>query len=149
MTRRVFRRSPCVIPVCAEILDASYAVGVGTPNALATLQRLDSLMLTGPAVSDAASYAHLVVAKLYARFGQPRAALDAIRRRGYMSGWPRYLATARREEARLTLAAGDTSAAVALLRRYLDLRHDAESRAKEHDEPLARLLAILDRHGSD
>jgi DNA-binding SARP family transcriptional activator/tetratricopeptide (TPR) repeat protein len=135
--------------VCAEILDASHAVGTGTPNALATLQRLDSLMLTGPAVSDAATYAHLVVARLYARVGQPRAALDAIRRRGYMSGWPRYLATARREEARLTLAAGDTSAAVTLLRRYLDLRHNAESRAKEHDEPLARLLAILDRRGSD
>jgi hypothetical protein len=45
---------------------------------------------------------------LYERLGEPRIALDAIRRRGYMSGWPRYLATAQREEGRLALATGDT-----------------------------------------
>jgi hypothetical protein len=66
-----------------------------------------------------------------------------------MSRWPRYLATARREEARLTMAAGDTSATVTLLNRCLALRHNAEPRAKDHDAPLARLLAKLDQRGSD
>ena len=135
--------------VCAEILDASYAVEVRSPNALLTLQRLDSLMLTGPAVSDAASYAHLVVGRLYDRLGKPTAALSAIRRRGYMSGWPRYLATARREEARLTLTEGDTTAAALVLRRYLALRHEAEPRAKRQDEALGRLLEKLPEPASD
>jgi hypothetical protein len=84
-------------------------------------------MLTGPAVSDAATYANIAVARLYERLGDSRAALAAIRRRGYMSGWPRYLASARREESRLALAQGDSSAAAEANRLYMSLRLDAES----------------------
>jgi serine/threonine-protein kinase len=113
--------------VCAEILDASLAVAAREPNAHSKVLRLDSLMLTGPAVSDAATYANIAVARLYERLGDSRAALAAIRRRGYMSGWPRYLASARREESRLALAQGDSSAAAEANRLYMSLRLDAES----------------------
>jgi DNA-binding SARP family transcriptional activator/TolB-like protein len=112
--------------VCAEILDASLAVATREPNAYAKVLRLDSLMLTGPAVSDAATYANIAIARLYGRLGDSRAALAVIRRRGYMSGWPRYLASARREESRLALAEGDSVAAADVYRRYMALRQDAE-----------------------
>jgi DNA-binding SARP family transcriptional activator/TolB-like protein len=128
---------------CAEVLSAIRAVAAREPTALAEVQRLDSLMLTGPAVSDAATYAHLVVARLYERLGEPRRALDALRRRGYMSSWPRYLATARREEGRLALAVGDSAGAVAMYRQYLALRNDAEPTAARGDVAIRRLLAEI------
>ena len=89
-------------------------------------ERALRLMLTGPAVSDAATYANIVIARLYERLGDSRAALAAIRRRGYMSGWPRYLASATRKESRLALALGDSVAAADAYRRYLSFRQDAE-----------------------
>jgi TolB-like protein len=49
---------------------------------------------------DAVAYAPVLVARLHARLGRPRDALAAVRRRVYMVGWPRYLATAWREEGR-------------------------------------------------
>lgn len=128
---------------CAELLSAMHAVAMREPNALAQVQRLDSLMLTGPAVSDAATYAHIVVARLYERLGATDLALGAIRRRGYMTGWPRYLATARREEGRLALAVGDTSGAVAAYRGYLAIRGEAEDAAASQDRSVRRILAEL------
>ena len=83
-------------------------------------------MLTGPAVSDAGSYANIAVGRLYGRLGQRRAALDAYRRRTYMTGWPRYLATMRREEAKLSTSLGETAIATADYRRYYALRRNPE-----------------------
>ena len=116
--------------VCAEILDATLAVAAREPNAHSKVLRLDSLMLTGPAVSDAATYVNIAIARLYERLGDSRAALAAIRRRGYMSGWPRYLASARREESRLALVQGDSVAAAEAHRRFMSLRQDAEPEPK-------------------
>ena len=121
------------------------AVAAGEPTALGQVQQLDSLMLTGPAVSDAGTYAPLVVARLYERLGEPQRALDALRRRGYLSGWPRYLATARREEGRLALAVGDSAGAVAVYRQYLALRADAEPVAASADLVVRRVLSDLTR----
>jgi len=111
---------------CAEIVDAKLAVATRQPDALQRVSRLDSLMLSGPAVGDAGTYAHIVIAQLYERLGHPDQALAAIRRRVYMAGWPRYLATARREEGRLALALGDRQRAMEVLGRYLALREDPE-----------------------
>ena len=130
---------------CAGLLSAMRAVAAREPTALAQVHQLDSLMFTGPAVSDAGTYAHLVVARLYERLGEPSRALDAIRRRGYMSSWPRYLATARREEGRLALAAGDTVGAIASYRQYLALRAEAEPAVAGGDAAIRRLLADIGR----
>jgi hypothetical protein len=46
-----------------------------------------------------------------------------------MDGWPRYLATARREEGRLALAAGDRAGSLAAFREYLALRAAPEGAA--------------------
>ena len=54
--------------------------------------------------------------------GEKTLALDAIRRRPYLSGWPRYLATARREEGRLAALAGDQAGALRAYREYLAWR---------------------------
>ncbi|HUQ81648.1 MAG TPA: BTAD domain-containing putative transcriptional regulator [Gemmatimonadaceae bacterium] len=143
----LFATVPVASPplACAELLSAMHAVGVREPNAVAQVQRLDSLMLTGPAVSDAATYAHLVIARLYERLGDRQRALDALRRRGYMTGWPRYLATAREGEGRLALALGDTAGAVRAYGAYLALRGDAEESAIAADRSIQRLVVGLTR----
>ena len=128
---------------CADILDATWSVATNQKDALHRVVRLDSLMLGGPAVSDAGTYAHIVVARLYDRLGQPCRALDAIRNRTYMVGWPRYLATARREEGRLAALAGDVDGAVGSYQRYLTLRATAESSVQATDKAVRTELASL------
>jgi hypothetical protein len=112
---------------CAELLDASVAVTARAADAAVRVARLDSLMLGGAAAGDAAAFAHIVVARLYESAGAPSRALDAIRRRPYMNGWPRYLATALREEGRLAMLVGDRSGGLSAYRRYLALRSAPES----------------------
>jgi hypothetical protein len=126
---------------CAELLDAMWSVRTRQPNALARVARLDSLMLGGPAVSDAGTYAHLVVARLYEQLGQPRRALEAIRRRAYMTGWPRYLAATRREEARLAALTGDHVGAVRSYEKYLALRPAPEASVRPRDDSVRAALA--------
>ncbi|MBV9880090.1 MAG: hypothetical protein JO180_06310, partial [Gemmatirosa sp.] len=98
-------------PACAELLEAMLAVAVRAPDAMQRVEALDALMLTGPAIGDARTYANLVVARLYERLGDPRRALVAVRQRAYLRGWPRYLAASRVEEARLAraVAVGEVS----------------------------------------
>lgn len=130
---------------CAEIIDATLAVAMRQPDALQRVERLDSLMLSGPAVGDASTYAHLAVARLYERLGAPERALAAIRRRPYMAGWPRYLATTRREEARLAAASGERQHALEMYRRYLALRGDPEAEVAEQVRVVRAQLAALER----
>jgi TolB-like protein len=113
-------------PACAEILDAQLAVALRAPDARRRVDRLDALMLTGPAIGDARTYANLVVARLYARLGEPQRALAAVRQRAYLRGWPRYLASSLREEAALALAAGDRTGASSAAGRLLALRAEEE-----------------------
>ena len=111
---------------CALILEAQYAVITKQPDAASRIASLDSLMLSGPAVSDASTYANIVLAHLYETMGNQRAALAAFRRRSYMTGWPRYLATIRREEAQIAARLGETEIARASFARYLAIRRHAE-----------------------
>jgi DNA-binding SARP family transcriptional activator len=121
--------------VCAVLLDASLAAATSAPDARVRLARLDSMVFTPQVAGDAIAYAPLLLARLHQRLGNASGALQAVRKRAYMSGWPRYLATSVREEGRLAAASGDTTAARAAYVRYLAMRSDAEpSLAAELDE---------------
>jgi hypothetical protein len=114
---------------CARLVIATLAVVAGSADAHARVAALDSLVLTTAAVGDAAAYAHIAISRLYRRLGEPHRALAAIRRRPYMAAaWPRYLATALREEGDLAREVGDVSGALAAYRHYLALRSNPEER---------------------
>jgi hypothetical protein len=121
--------------VCSLLLDASLAVATSAPDARARLARLDSMVFTTQVAGDAIAYAPLLLARLHQRVGDASGALQAVRKRAYMSGWPRYLATSVREEGRLAAATGDSTAARAAYARYLAMRNDADpSLATDLDE---------------
>ena len=111
---------------CAELLDAAMAIQRRDRNARVRLARLDSLVFTSTTAGDAALYAPLWIARLHQRIGDHMGALNAIRRRHYMTDWPRYLATMLREEGQWANANHETSRALDAFRRYLALRHDPE-----------------------
>ncbi|HKG94550.1 MAG TPA: BTAD domain-containing putative transcriptional regulator [Gemmatimonadaceae bacterium] len=128
---------------CAELLDASLAVAARRRDARAVVSALDSLALTPETAGDATAYAPLLVARLHERLGDSRAALAAIRKRAYLSGWPRYLATMLREEGRLAAALRDTSGAREAYRRYLVLRESPDSALAPQAEDVQRALLRL------
>ena len=108
--------------VCAELLDAALAVSANGPDAFARVQHLDSLALTAAVSGNAASYAHILIARPFSQLGHPHRALSAIRKRGYMLGWPTYLATTWQEERHLSEAVGDGRSAANARRALLALR---------------------------
>jgi hypothetical protein len=128
---------------CAELLDAWLVTLTKRGEALPRLQRLDSLVLTAEIAGDAVAYAPILLARLYESLGLPNQALQAIRKRVYMSGWPRYLATAWREEGRLAELSGDLSGARDVYRSYLVLRPSPESAVLPQVKEVQRLLAAL------
>lgn len=95
------RPAPVSTPtqVCAKLIEAGHAVATGATQAAELVSALDSLVFTTVASGDAAAWAHIAIARMHRQLNEPVSALRAIRRRPYMSGvWPRYLATAMREE---------------------------------------------------
>lgn len=96
---------------CAALLEAQLAVAAERKDAMKKVQQVDSLMLSGPAVSDAGSYAPLLVSRLYEALGERRKALTAVRRRPFMTGWPRYEVAHLAQEARMAAAVGETEIA--------------------------------------
>lgn len=130
--------------VCATMLEATHAVATRARDALQRVAALDSLILSGPAVSDASTYAHILVGRLYQRLGQPRLALDAYRRRTYMTGWPRYLATARREEGLVAETIGEHAIATTSYSRYLALRRQPEPPVAGQVNAIRQSLGILE-----
>jgi DNA-binding SARP family transcriptional activator/TolB-like protein len=128
---------------CAELLDGWLAVLMRRGDALTRIGRLDSLALTSQTAGDAITYAPILIARLYERLGQPSRALQAIRKRAYMSSWPRYLATAWREEGRLAQLAGDQAGAEAAYEHYLAFRTSPEDELVPHVEQVRRYLTSL------
>jgi hypothetical protein len=112
---------------CADLVEAMAAVAARAPDARGRVEALDALMLTGPALNDASAWATLAVSRLYARLGDEARALAVVRQRSHHKGWPRYLATALAEEARLARWTGDSAGAGAASRRYAAFRADPES----------------------
>lgn len=108
---------------CAEILDVGLAVATRRRDARGRLAHLDSLAFTPETSGDVVAYAPLWIARLHERVGDSRGALRAVRRRQYMSDWPRYLASMLREEGRLAESTGDLVGAAKTYERYLILRH--------------------------
>jgi DNA-binding SARP family transcriptional activator len=129
--------------LCAELLDAALAVAGGADDAGARLARLDSLALTPATAGDAAAYAPILLARLHARLGDAAGALAASRRRAYMVGWPRYLATALREEGRWAALAGDVAGARVAWERHLALRAAPDAALAAPTETVRRDLAAL------
>jgi tetratricopeptide (TPR) repeat protein len=130
---------------CAELLDGWLAVLMRRDDALARIERLDSLALTSLTAGDAIAYTPILMARLYQRLGHPSRALQAIRKRSYMSGWPRYQMTAWREEGRLAQLLGDYAGAQKAYERYLAFRTTPEDDVAPQVEQVRGLLTALPR----
>jgi hypothetical protein len=128
---------------CAELLDGSLVALMRRGDVLTRIDRLDSLALTSQTSGDAIAYAPIIIARLYERLGHPHRALQAIRKRAYMSSWPRYLATAWREEGRLAELAGDRAGAQEAYERYLAFRTSPEDDVVPQVEQVRRQLSSL------
>ena len=120
------------------------AVASRRRDAGSSVARLDSLAFTLQTAGDAAAYAPLWIARLHEQLGDHRGALDAVRRRQYMSDWPRYLASMLREEGRLADALGETAAAREVYRRYLVLRHSPDAPLQLQAAAVRQAVARLD-----
>jgi hypothetical protein len=130
---------------CAELLDASLAVARADPRAADVLARLDSLAFTVGSSGDAIAWAPILVARLHERIGQPEAALEAVRRREDAVGWPRYLATAWRDEARYAAGIARADDARSAFGRYLALRQVADPELGATIEAVRRDSAAVGR----
>jgi tetratricopeptide (TPR) repeat protein/predicted Ser/Thr protein kinase len=153
--------------ICAALLEAKLAAASGAAGATAALDRLDSIIRSGPggqrngpAVAFTLSpayvrstvgispvgfedFVNLEVARLRERQGDRRAALMAVRRRTYSYHLTDYLAAHLREEGRLAAFTGDSSGAVRAYRHYLALRSDPEPALRPAVEAVRAELAKL------
>ena len=153
--------------VCAALLEAKLAAATGAAGAAAALDRLDTLMRTGPggsrngppvsftlspayvrstvgiSPSGFEDFANLEVARLRERQGDLRAALSAVRRRSYAYHLTDYLAPHLRQEGRLAALTGDSAGAVRAYRHYLALRSDPEPALRPAVEAVRAELAKL------
>jgi DNA-binding SARP family transcriptional activator/TolB-like protein len=130
---------------CAELLDVSLAVAERGAGARDRLAHLDSMMLSGPSVSDAMRYSNLVVAREYQSIGDLRHAMGALQRRSYMQGWPRYRATGLQLLGSLATELGDTAAAHSAYQRLMATRRRPASSAVPGTLGVARGSAIAIR----
>jgi hypothetical protein len=152
------------------LLEAKLAAASGAAGASAALDRLDSLMRSGPGgsrngppVSFTLSpayvrstvgispvgfedFANLEVAHLRERQGDRRAALAAVRRRPYAYHLTDYIATHLREEGRLAALTGDRPGAIKAYQHYLALRSNPEPALRPAVEAVEAELAKLARN---
>jgi DNA-binding SARP family transcriptional activator/TolB-like protein len=128
---------------CARLLEVDLAVTLGRPGATEAMARVDSLALTVGTAGDAVAYAPILLGRLHERLGQPQAALDAVRRREDLVGWPRYRAAAWRDEGRYAAAASQPEAARLAFGKYLALRRGADPELSDAVERVRRDSAAL------
>jgi DNA-binding SARP family transcriptional activator len=137
-------------PICADLLDAALAVATEREDARALVDRLNAQVLTSSAAGDVVTYAPIVLARLYRALDEPELALGAVRRRPYMAAaWPRYLATALREEGELAEMVGDAEGALRAYQRYLALRTSPESTLFADARAVRALHAALEADQSE
>jgi eukaryotic-like serine/threonine-protein kinase len=128
-------------PLCAAVLETWLATIGRRPDAARSLDRLDSLLLTGMGDSPTLP-PNIIAARLHEALGDTRGALAAIRR--HMSGLqPWFLSTYLREEGRLAALTGDTAAAITAYRHYLALRSDPEPSLRPEADQVRNELAAL------
>jgi hypothetical protein len=171
---RLRRRAPGDSPqsltanaVCAALLEAKLAATAGSLDAVAAVDRLDSIIRSGPGgqrngapvaftLSPAyvrstvgispcgfEDFVNLEVARLRERQGGLQAALAAVRRRPYAYHLSDYLAPHLREEGRLAALTGDTTAAIRAYRHYLALRSEPEPSLRPGVDSVRSELAKL------
>jgi hypothetical protein len=128
---------------CAILLEAVLAGAEKWPNAGEYLQRLDSLMLTGPPYRELHQSWNLVIARLKEAVGDHQGALAATRRRLYFYAEPLFLAPYLREEGRLAALTGDRAGAIKAYRHYLALRAHPEPALRPQVEQVRAQLARL------
>jgi DNA-binding SARP family transcriptional activator len=133
---------------CAALLETWLAVATGRPAARDRLDRAAALAFTPVASGQVSAYASLLLARLYEQLGEGRRALEVLRRRPYMSGWPAYLATAWAEEGRLAEAMADSASARRAYARYLVLRDQPEPDVAPRVDSVRRRLESLRGEGS-
>lgn len=129
---------------CADLIDAAVAVAMGRPDAASRVAALDSLAFTVETAGDAAAYAPLWIARMHERLGENEPALRALRRRPYMSDWPRYLAPMLREEGRLAESVGDIAGALEAYGAYLKLRQSPEASLRAEADEIRATVARLE-----
>jgi serine/threonine-protein kinase len=153
--------------LCATLLEAKLTAASGSADAAAALERLDTLIRSGPggqrngpAVAFTLSpafvrstvgispcgfeeFVNLEVAHLRERQGDRRAALRAVQRRTYSYHLTDYLAAHLREEGRLAALVGDSATAVTAYRHYLALRSDPEPALRPGVDTVRAELARL------
>ena len=133
--------------LCAALLDAARASGLGSPDARDRLVEADSLarefvleICCGVSVPEA----NLLLARLWEKEGDLPRALKAVRRRsGAFPIGPNFMTTFLREEGRLAALTGDTLSAIRAYRHYLGLRHDPEPAVRPEVERVRRELGVL------
>jgi tetratricopeptide (TPR) repeat protein len=132
-------------PLCARLTETALAVRAGGADAQRRVLQLDSLVLTTAAVGDIAAFGHIAIARFHRRLGQPELSLEALRRRSYMSAaWPRYLASALREEGELAALVGDRAGAISAYERYLAQRPDPDATVKPQVDSVRAALRALE-----
>jgi serine/threonine-protein kinase len=124
------RREAARMQACAALLQALLSSAEKRPDVLRVLDRLDSLHMAGlPDLRNEDVWfcaGNLVAARLRAAHGDLEGALAAIRRRGEPGDQKILLSSYLREEGRLALLAGDTTAAIRAYQHFLALRSHPE-----------------------
>lgn len=133
---------------CAALLETWLAVATARPDARDRLDRAATLAFTPVVTGQVSAYAPLLLARLYEQLGQRRRAIEVLRRRPYMSGWPAYLATAWAEEGRLAEAMADSASARRAYERYLALRDQPEPDVAPRVDSVRRRLESLRGDGA-
>lgn len=137
------------IGICAAVMDAALAAAEHSLHAALRLQRLDSLMATGPLATTWPILAgNLTAARLFERAGRLDAALVALGRRVRLTAFGdiRYLVAlplVLREEGRLMALTGDTASAIRAYRRYLALRDTPDLAVRPEVDSVRSALARL------
>ncbi|HET9454844.1 MAG TPA: serine/threonine-protein kinase [Gemmatimonadaceae bacterium] len=129
---------------CAALVDGALAVRSNAPDARVRVARADSVMKSGPS-NPTQEFGNPIVAKLWEGVGEPRLALDAIRRRSWFLGRKMHFGTSLREEGRLAAATGDTEGAIRAYSHYLRLREPAEPEMNAELESVRQELKRLER----
>jgi hypothetical protein len=129
--------------VCADLVDVSLAVASRSRDAHARVRQLDSLVLTPQVAGDASAYAYILISRLHERLDDAPGALAAIRRRSYMTQWPRYLASSLRAEGRLAQRTGDREGARAAYTKHLALRDSPEEKLEPEVAAVRQVLSQL------
>lgn len=134
------------ITVCAALVDAELAVRQRRADAGIAVDRLDSLLKSGPATNPTLrAVAVLTVARLLEARGEVARALAAVRRRPYIMDIQGTdgLAPQLREEGRLALMVADTVGAIRAWTHFLALRANPEPSLARETGDIRRTLETL------